>query len=162
VNRILGYLGRFILIVAGFGAASVVASAFLHLLVLGGFDWRDDEMRALLAGSILFSVPVVAAFVGYVAFVPAAVLVLVAELAGLRGWLFHVGAGAAVGAAAGLLFEQPEGPTSSFVPDAGFVLALTACGMVGGWAYWLVAGRESGDWLYGRRDAVSGPGPSGS
>jgi hypothetical protein len=140
LSRLLAYLGRFASIILGYFCASLAASAFLHLLLFSGLDWRGDELGAVVAGSVVLSIPFVALFVAYMAFLPALVPVLASEVLGLRGWLFHGLSGGAIALSVALLFARRE--TSS--ADAGLVLAVVAAGIVGGIVYWLVTGRSAG------------------
>lgn len=175
MNRIFLYLGRFALIIVGYAAASLAASAFMHLLFLGSAGFRADETPMLLSGS-LFSIPFVALFVAYFAFMPSIPAILLAEILGKRDWLFYALAGGAIGLvvfgffwqAAGSMFDVSDamGVSSEAVaggdglPNTYLALTMIACGMCGGMAYWLVAGRLAGNW----RDTAgsTSPGPSGS
>jgi hypothetical protein len=171
VNRVLLYIGRFAVILVGYIAAALAASAFIHLLFLGAAGFRPDEGSAIVMGSLFFSIPFTALFVGYFAFLPSVAAILIGEVFGQRGWLFHALAGAAVGLAVVALFWQ-----SSMMLDGGnqagtdpafstprFVGLIIGGGIVGGLAYWLCAGRWAGNW---RTSADAGPptesGPSGS
>lgn len=164
MNRIFIYLARFALILLGYAAASLATSAFIHLLFLGSQDWEPGQVPAVIAGSLIFSVPFVALFVAYFAFLPSIPLVLLAEILGRRGWLFYAVGGALV---AGVVFgmfwmaslpiaggvglaEEPA--VDPVVREPGFAALLAGGGIVGGIAYWLVAGRFAGGW----RDRIGG------
>lgn len=159
MSRVLVYLGRFAAILTGFVAAVLAASLFCNLLVIGGLGWADVA-PVMFDGPIYVSVALLAALFGYHAFPPAMAAILLAEFAGFRDWLFHALAGAGVAAAAmGLAWREWLDRPGGF--DTGLAPGLVACGMVGGIAYWLVAGRSSGLWLR-RPDMASGRGRSGS
>jgi hypothetical protein len=158
VTSILVYLFRFAVIILGYAVAALAASAFLNLLSIGAVDWRPDEMP-WVAGSVLFTIPVVALVVGYFAFIPAVPAILLAEVLGKRDWLFYAIAGAMVAAVVvGFLWQsswplpdnaypgQGLAPVHPAVGDAGFVLMVIGSGIVGGVAYWLTAGRWAGGW----------------
>lgn len=142
MSRYLGYLGRFALILVGFACAALAASAFFHLLAFGGLGFFDEDTSEPTRVVFMLSVPVVAAFIAYLAFIPAVIFFVLAEVFAWRGWLAHVLGGGAAAAAAlfwnGTTFVGP-GP-----PGNRLELAAIACGMVGGIAYWLVAGRSAG------------------
>lgn len=171
MSRVLLYLIRFAVILVGYAIASLAASAFIHLLFLGSAGFRPAEAYALVTGSLLFSVPFTALFVGYFAFLPAVVMILAGEVLGQRNWLFYALAGAAVGLAVVALFWQSSlvvdgaGPVSH---DPEFsasrlVAAMIGSGIVGGLAYWLCAGRSAGNWhMAGKPDQSTASGPSGS
>ena len=96
MSRVLVYLGRFALILAGYAIASLAASAFLHVVTLGSLGFTADEAPAVLMGSIVFSIPFVALFVAYFAFLPAIPAILLSEILGKRDWLYHAISGAVV------------------------------------------------------------------
>jgi hypothetical protein len=159
VRRFPVYLGRFALILAGYACAALAASAFIHLLFLGTLDWRPDEVPVVVTGSLVFSIPFVALFVAYFAFVPSVPVVLLAELIGRRDWLFYALGGAVVAAAVLGMFWMGAEPlpggldlgsqpvaVDPAVRDPRFAMLLAGGGIVGGMAYWLVAGRLAGNW----------------
>jgi hypothetical protein len=75
LSQLLHYLFRFALIIFGFICAIVAASIFLNMLLIGGSEWIGDE------GPFLYmTVPAFAVVIGYSVFIPAAVLILYAEL----------------------------------------------------------------------------------
>ena len=147
MSRLFAYLARLIVILIGFFCASLGASAFLHLLVLGGMSWTGEEI-AFVAGGFLFSVPFVALFVGYFAFLPAMIVILLAEFLQRSDWLFFALAGGAAGLAVAY-FDRFQLRGDAAPQEATIAMALGATGIVGGICYWLVAGRSSGASLYG-------------
>ena len=152
MNRVLLYLGRFALILAGYAVASVAASAFLNLLFLGSLDLTPDEAAGAITGSIVFSTPFIAIFVAYFAFVPSIVAILVAELLGRRDWLYYALAGGGVSVVMLVLLfgARPFGEAS--LESIRIALTIVGAGVVAGVAYWLTAGRLAGSWY---------PGPDG-
>ena len=81
-----------------------------------------------------------ALYAGAIAFLPWLVAVVVAEGFGLRSAFYWLAVGGAVGGAA---FALIQSDADLAVVDPGTTVALAA-GFVGGFAYWLVAGRLSG------------------
>lgn len=142
MSRLLAYLRRFAVILAGFFCASLGASGFLHVLALGGMPWTNQEM-ALAARGFAFSVPFVALFVGYFVLIPAMIVILAAEFLGRRDWLYFALAGGVAGLAVAYFHRIRPMEDGPFDPVTTAV-ALAATGMVGGICYWLVAGRSSG------------------
>lgn len=157
MSRLFIYLGRLSVILAGFACAALGASAFLHLLILGGIRLAGEDL-VFAAGGFLFSVPFVALFAGYFAMVPAVVAIALAEVLGLRSWLYFALAGGAAGLVVAWLAgldaagEGLPGPAST-------AAVLCASGIVGGLCYWAVAGRGSGLAL---DRAIGAPTPPGS
>ena len=69
---------------------------------------------------------------------PAIVAVLIAELFAIRSWVYHAAAGAITAALPwALLPSGVDGPMYQAVE-------ILACGFVGGFVHWLVAGRTAG------------------
>ena len=121
VSRVLLYLGKFAHMVLGYAAASLAASAFLNVILLGAAGLMAADMPPEVAtGSMVFSIPFVALFVAYFAFVPAVVVMLLAELLGKRDWLFHALSGGVVALVfIGFAFQSG---------DIGFDLSRPHCG----------------------------------
>jgi hypothetical protein len=115
VNSVLAYLGRFAVIILGYAAASLAASAFLHLIFLGALGWSAEEAPFVMMGSIFFSIPLIALFVAYLAFIPSIGAILLAEFIGARDWLFYALAGAAVSIVVIGFFWQAAEPGNAIV-----------------------------------------------
>lgn len=151
MTEVGAYLLRFAVIIFGYAVAVFAASAFLNLLSLGAIDWRQDELPWVAAGTI----PMVALLIGYLAFIPAVPAILLAEMLARRDWLFYAIAGAVVAAVVVAYLWQANGSLEDAgvagwelidpgTLDAGFVMMMIGGGIVGGFAYWLVAGRWAG------------------
>ena len=87
--RVFVYLGRFALILSPTGWRSLAASTFLHVISLGSLGFTPDEAPAVVMGSIVFSIPFVALFVAYLAFLPSVPAILLSEFLGKRDWLYY-------------------------------------------------------------------------
>lgn len=156
MSLFLRIIGQLFLILIGYAAASLAASAFIHLLFLGSAGFDAEEARWVATGSIFISIPVIALFVSYFAFLPAVIAIGIGEVTAARDWLFYAIAGALVGAAVVALFwfnspagldEVPEALPGHSLIGSPFVLAtLIGAGMIGGMAYWAIAGRLAGGW----------------
>lgn len=152
----LRIIGQLFLILIGYAGASLAASGFIHLLFLGSAGFDAEEARWVATGSIFVSVPIIALFVSYFAFLPAVIAIGIGEVTTARDWLFYAIAGALVGAAVVALFwlnspsgldEVPEALPGDSLIGSPFVLAtLVGAGMIGGIAYWAIAGRLAGGW----------------
>lgn len=128
-----------VIIPFAFLAACLAAGAFLVLALSGGADgWReaaaverDGLLVAFGAGAALIIAAVVA--------VPAFIVILLAEFFRWRSVFFYLIAGALIGLAVGVL---PADQATAWAENAGALLA--AIGAVGGFIYWLIAGRSAG------------------
>jgi len=160
MTRFVSYLVRFAMILFGYAVASLAASAFLNVLFLASLGYTPDHTHATATASLYFSIPLVALFVAYFAFLPAVIVILLAEILGRRDWLYYALAGAVV--AAVFLGLVDHAPDSTFaVTDTSAIMAVIGGGMVGGIFYWLSAGRWAGSWWKDENASIS-PGPSGS
>lgn len=156
MSRVLLYLGKFAHMVLGFLAASLAASAFLNVVFLGVTDVIAPEIPVEVAhGSLVFSIPFVALFVAYFAFVPALVVMLLAELLGKRDWLFYALAGGFV-ALVFIGFAYRSGDGGFAYRDPLLPVSIIGSGLIGGIAYWFVTGRFAGAW---RDQAPTSPAP---
>jgi hypothetical protein len=155
MNRILTYLGRFFIIIAGYAVSALAASAFLNVVTLASLGFTADETPAVAMGSIVFSIPFIALFVAYFAFIPSVVAILISEIFGLRDWLYHALAGGVVAAVVIGLFRGAAEAGDQPGADPRFALAIIGAGMCGGIGYWLVAGRTAGNWRERPRDVTS-------
>ncbi len=150
---------RMVMITLGYAAAAVTAGVSLALLT----KFITPQQAGYLADSgfdfgLLIGAVALGSLAGYVAFVPAMLVILVAEVAKRRDWLFYALAGGAIAAAAPLLIALFTGPDRGAPTD--FALMSLAAGMIGGTAYWLIAGRGAGNWLpSAREDTETGSPP---
>ena len=153
----LRILRQLLLILVGYAAAAIVASAFLHLIFLTSAGFDADEAPVLVMGSVVFSIPFVALFTAYFAFLPAVVAIGIGEVLGARDWLYYSIAGGVVGACVIALFWYYVPPSLDLEPGAiahrdplvenPYVLStIIGAGVLGGIAYWAVAGRLAGSW----------------
>ncbi len=122
-----------------FLAACLAAGAFLVLALAGGAEgWREaaavDEQGILV---VLGSVAAI--IVAAVVAIPAFVVIILAELFRWRSIFFYLIVSALIGLAAGLL---PVDPAEQHRENAAALFA--AVGAVGGFVYWLIAGRSAG------------------
>jgi len=145
MTRFVAYLVRFAMILFGYAVASLAASAFLNILFLASLGYTPDNAHPTATASLYFSIPFVALFVAYFAFLPAVIVILAAEILGRRDWLYYALAGAVVAAVFLGLVDHAQESTFA-VTDTGAIMAVIGGGMVGGIFYWLSAGRWAGSW----------------
>lgn len=80
MNALFASALRLAVILLGYVAACLAASAFMHLLFLGSQDFSAEQMQWIVTGSLIFTVPFVALFVAYFALLPAAAVIVAGEL----------------------------------------------------------------------------------
>jgi len=160
MNRLVAYIVRFAVILFGYAVASLAASAFLNVLFLASLGYTPEHAQPVATASLYFSIPFVALFVAYFGFMPALIVIVVAEILGRRDWLFYALGGAVV-AAVFLGLADHTGDATFAVTGTGAIMAVIGGGMVGGIFYWLSAGRRAGSWWKDEK-APTSPEPSGS
>jgi hypothetical protein len=130
---VLHYLTRLTLIVFGFVAAILAASLFLNALLIGSSEWAGGD-----ATFYYLTIPAFAAAIGYSVFVPAAIIIVYAELTAWRDWLFYTIGGAAASVIIIVWKWRPQ------TEDVSTFAAILATGIIGGFVYWMISGRSAG------------------
>jgi hypothetical protein len=146
LSRLLAYLWRLAVILAGFAAGALSASLFMNVLMFSAFDLLAENYGVVSRPGFWISVAFFTFFSAYLAFIPVCILVLYSEYLGRRDWLFHALAGGAC-ALYVLAWSWMDPGAHPATANPGFAAAAIAAGMVAGCAYWLVAGRRAGLWL---------------
>jgi hypothetical protein len=139
-------LGQTIRIVIALVLAFVAAGFFL---AFGLFQAWTGAAQPADIGAAVGAGLVGASIIGGLSFVPALIAVLVSEILRLRGIVFHLAAGGVI--ALGLWVMQDAGGQATGVQGASSglprgSLVVLAAGFVGGFVYWLLAGRQAGCW----------------
>ena len=139
--------GRIIVIAFALIVASMIAGITLAIgIVAPDRSWLDsDPIERVMFFTVSFFAT---SFIGATAFVPAVLLVVVAEVARLRSLLYYAAAGAVVGLASyfGSNVEMRLENTTDVTPVFHPLQLAAAAGIIGGLAYWLLAGRNAGRW----------------
>lgn len=148
-------IGRLFAVSIGYILAVIAAGIFL-LAARVGIEPQNTETAGLFWGQFVIYGGVAASFIGAAAFVPWVVFAFVSEIFSLRSFVIHVGAGGLIGLAAaiksaGWVITTAEGTTQLGTPES---TMMVAAGFVGGFVYWLVAGRMAG---LGRRGVDEAP-----
>lgn len=138
-------------LVASFAAAAVVIGAILFP-DLSGLDFQLDDSTLQLIAAFGFI------FISGFALLPAMLVALITEAFGIRSLLAYAVGGAAVGAACYLSLVPFDTATMSFNGIIRRELeVMTGAGIVAGFVYWLIAGRNAGAWRDAPpRDRASG------
>jgi hypothetical protein len=143
----MSLFGRIIVIVFGFVVATIVAGVTLTIgIVLP--EWATVESDPFERVIFFFAAFFATSYVGAVAILPAAVLIVISEAARMRSFIYYGVGGALVALASYFgsdISVQLENTTD--VPPVTSALQLAAAaGILGGLAYWLIAGRGAGRW----------------
>jgi H+/Cl- antiporter ClcA len=139
--------GRIIIIAFALIVASMIAGITLAIgIIAPDWPWLDSDPVERIS---FFVVSFFATrFIGATAFVPAVLLVVVAEAMRLRRLLYYAAAGAVVGLTSyfGSNVELRLENTTDVSPAFHPLQLAAAAGIIGGLAYWLLAGRNAGRW----------------
>lgn len=133
-------------LIAFFGYIGAVSAASLFFVfAVAALDWESTWPDAAIevSAALIFLAFAAMVFAGPLALPGAFAAILLAEIAGLRSWLYFALAGALVAWTGMLAFESAEGTA---VPSD-LTHVLLASGLVGGLVYWALSGRRSGEGL---------------
>jgi hypothetical protein len=134
---------RFLLVPLGYFVA--VLAGTLVILVA---SWKisgssfDMDTRVVAFYGYVVAAPVLLVMLLSVMWLPAAIGVLISEAFAVRSWIFHVLNGAACAWVTWSMFGYAD---ERHLPLNG-PLAVVAAGLVGGLAYWGIAGWSAGFW----------------
>lgn len=153
----LGHIiARLAVICVGIVFAILASSLFLSAGVFGGmFSEFFAEIGMMSEGEAHDTGPLVAMLVVFTGFItsfhvaslaalPMMLAVIISEAMRWRGMTVNLVMGGAVALATGLSLFARE---NSGLPSDGTLVVLLAMGFVGGFFYWLIAGRSAGRWL---------------
>ncbi len=150
MDKILYFIGRFIVIVIGYVCAALIAGFFLNVMILAVVGRlpaliNPDYINSWLANLLnefwpvfLLATPYMAAVIGYIAFWPSLALIAAGEYFGKSDSLFYTVGGMLAGL---LLFAYGFQPDVQNADEALMLMSCAAAGVAGGFTYWLVAGR---------------------
>jgi len=147
--RLLGNLiVRVIVILIGYVFAIIAAELFLAAGLMAGFVSQlvsGQEEEVFLGGAFVFMVwfPL-GIFAAVAAFLPAMFLIAIAEMMRWRGMISNLLMGGVCSLFLGLsqFFDEPQ-----HIPSESTLIILLATGFIGGFVYWLIAGRGAGSWM---------------
>lgn len=144
---ILRAIGRIIVVAIGFFLAMM--TSLIMLVLIGGrelgsayVETQDlDPAFAMVMdvwGVVLFA----AALGPALTVLPALAAIIIGEVARIRSAIYYVLAGGAALLALPLLYATGDGITWA-APNARYMIIFSASGFVGGFVYWLIAGRRA-------------------
>ena len=139
--------GRIIVIVFALILAIMAAGITLAIAIVAP-DWAGVDADPVERLSFFIVSFFATSFVGAVAILPAALLIVIAEAARLRSFLYYGIGGALVGLASyyGSDISVRLENTTDVAPVANALQLAAAAGIIGGLVYWLIAGRNAGRW----------------
>jgi len=123
----------------------------LGVLFMLGAAWVGDELRAAAphdpmlrhgAASVFGMVLFVGTVTPALTVLPAAIAAIVGEALRIRSWMYYVLAGGAAMAAIAVLASPRSGQLPA-LPTGQYMTIFAAAGFVGGFVYWLLAGRNA-------------------
>ncbi|RBO97642.1 hypothetical protein [Pseudochrobactrum asaccharolyticum] len=142
MDKSLQLIGRFTVIVFGYGCAVLAAGFLLNVLLLAtiGFlpDIINDGFEYGFGARLFVATPFMAIIVGYLAFWPALLLIASGEYFNKRDSLFYSLGGMISGI---VLFIAGFEPDVKNADEAVMLMSIAAAGITGGFVYWLVSGR---------------------
>jgi hypothetical protein len=138
-------VARIFLVIFAYFLACIAASAILTIGTLTP-EWDDLVAAGFNSTTAWIVILVGASVIAAIAIVPSLLLIALTEGFGWRSILVYgvLGAGLALALSYGLDFAGYVGDPDSFLAREREVLA--ASGIVGGFVYWLIAGRRAGSW----------------
>jgi len=143
----MSLFGRIIVIIFGLLVAIIVAGITLAIgIVLP--EWATMDSDPIERVIFFFAAFFATSYVGAVAIFPAALVIVILEAARVRSYLYYGVGGALVALASyyGSDISVQLENTTDVTPVANTLQLAAAAGILGGLAYWLIAGRNAGRW----------------
>ena len=143
----MSLFGRILVIIFGLAIAIIVAGVTLALgIVLPEWAAMDSDPieRVIFFFVAFFATGLVVTF----ALLPAVLVIVVSEVARMRSFIYYGVGGALVALASyyGSDISVQLENTTDVTPVANALQLAAAAGILGGLAYWLIAGRNAGRW----------------
>jgi hypothetical protein len=143
----MSLFGRIIAIIFGLLIAIVVAGVTLAIGIVAP-DWAgadSDPFERVMFFVVSFFAT---SFVGAVAMLPAALVIAISEVLRMRSFIYYSVGGVLVALASyyGSDISMQLENTTDVTPVANALQLAAAAGILGGLAYWLIAGRNAGRW----------------
>jgi hypothetical protein len=143
----MSLLGRIIVIIFGLLVAILVAGITLAMgIVLP--EWAAMDSDPIERVIFFFVAFFATSYVGAVGVLPAALVIAISEAARMRSLIYYGVGGALVALASyygsDIAFQLEN--TTDVMPVANALQLAAAAGILGGLAYWLIAGRNAGRW----------------
>jgi hypothetical protein len=143
----MSLFGRIIVIIFGLLVAIIVAGIALAIgIVLP--EWATMDSDPIERVIFFFAAFFATSYIGAVAIFPAALVIVILESARMRSFLYYGIGGALVALASyyGSDISVQLENTTDVTPVGNTLQLAAAAGILGGLAYWLIAGRNAGRW----------------
>jgi hypothetical protein len=143
----MSLFGRILVIVFALIVAIMAAGITLAIGIIAP-DWAGVDSDPFERISFFIISFFATSFVGAVAIFPALVVIVISEAARVRNFLYYGVGGALVGLASyyGSDVSMRLENTTDVAPVGNSLQLAAAAGIIGGLAYWLIAGRNAGRW----------------
>jgi hypothetical protein len=143
----MSLLGRIVVIIFALIVASMAAGIVLAIGIVAP-DWSAMDSDPVERMSFFVISFFATSFIGAVAMAPAALLIVLSEALRIRSFIYYGVAGALVGLASyfGSDISVRLENTTDVSPVGNALQLAAAAGIIGGLAYWLIAGRRAGAW----------------
>jgi hypothetical protein len=143
----MSLFGRILVIVFALIVAIMAAGITLAIGIIAP-DWAGVDSDPFERISFFIISFFATSFVGAVAIFPALAVIVISEAARLRNFLYYGVGGALVGLASyyGSDVSMRLENTTDVAPVGNSLQLAAAAGIIGGLAYWLIAGRNAGRW----------------
>jgi hypothetical protein len=143
----MSLLGRIVVIIFALLMAIVAAGITLAAGILLP-EWQVMDSDPVERVLFFFAAFFATSYVGAVAFMPALLVIVIAEAARMRRFLYYGIGGALVGLASyyGTNMTVRLENTTDVAPVGNALQLAAAAGIIAGLVYWLIAGRNAGRW----------------
>ena len=143
----MSLLGRIVVIFFGLIVAIMIAGITLVIGIIAP-DWTGIDSDPVERVFFFIASFFATSFVGAVAILPALIVVVRAEIARMRSFIYYGVGGALIGLASyfGSDISVRLENTTDVAPVNSALQLAAAAGIIGGLAYWLIAGRNAGRW----------------
>ena len=143
----MSLFGRILVIIFGLLVAIVVAGITLAIGIVAT-DWAGADSDPFERVAFFVVSFFATSYVGAVALLPAVVVIAISEAARMRSFIYYGVGGALVAIASyyGSDISIRLENTTDVTPVANTLQLAAAAGILGGLAYWLIAGRNAGRW----------------
>ena len=143
----MSLLGRIVVIFFGLIVAIMIAGITLVIGIIAP-DWTGIDSDPVERVFFFIASFFATSFVGAVAILPALIVIVLAEIARMRSFIYYGVGGALIGLASyfGSDISVRLENTTDVAPVNNALQLAAAAGIIGGLAYWLIAGRNAGRW----------------